>query len=58
MIKKTLMEKKELRQAKRSYKKSKESDVHQHGRQEIIKAMADNLTSCNFNYKIIVKSTM
>lgn len=59
MRKKTLAEKHELKMAKKDHKLSKKTDGFQAGRQELIKALADGLTACNFgSLQIHVASTL
>jgi|AntRauTorcE11897_2_1112592.scaffolds.fasta_scaffold181678_1 hypothetical protein len=57
--KKRMAEKHELKMAKKDYRLSKKTDGHQAGRQEIIKALVDGLSRCNFgSLKIHIPSTL
>lgn len=56
---KTMAEKHELKMAKKDYKLSVKTEGHQRGRQELIKALADGLVTCNFgSLKVHVPSTL
>lgn len=45
---KTLAEKHALKIAKKDYRLSKKTDGHETGRQSLIKALSESLTSCDF----------
>ncbi len=56
---KTLADRHALKIARKDYKLSKSTDGHQTGRQAILKAIVDGLTSCDFGIlKVRVGNTL